>query len=247
MKFLYHDQTSHARWDSSGRGIGPSQGPLPATHNTHKRQTSMPPGGIRTRNPSKRAAVDPRPGLLNQKGSNRRKCNKNGWNVQWVHKFSGEAWRERPLGRFVKMKVIKLACAGGDDFIPFVIVSFGESLWTKKLSFGLLRSCKFVNRLNCCHFLKKTLHCVYSWLISWTYLDSKKLLYGKGSLGRLSCRCTWFRLMNIVSSIKSHNFFLDFDHWNLLSMVIFIYHQRQQFIALNFCLWWSGSPESEEA
>jgi hypothetical protein len=30
------------------------------THNTHNRQTSMPPGGIRTRNPSKRAAVDPR-------------------------------------------------------------------------------------------------------------------------------------------------------------------------------------------
>jgi hypothetical protein len=30
------------------------------THNTHNRQTSMPPGGIRTRNPSKRAAADPR-------------------------------------------------------------------------------------------------------------------------------------------------------------------------------------------
>jgi hypothetical protein len=30
------------------------------THNTHNRQTSMPPGGIRTHNPSKRTAVDPR-------------------------------------------------------------------------------------------------------------------------------------------------------------------------------------------
>jgi hypothetical protein len=30
------------------------------THNTQKRQTSMPPGGIRTQNPSKRAAADPR-------------------------------------------------------------------------------------------------------------------------------------------------------------------------------------------
>ena len=30
------------------------------TNNTHKRQTSMPPGGIRTRNPSKRAAAVPR-------------------------------------------------------------------------------------------------------------------------------------------------------------------------------------------
>jgi hypothetical protein len=30
------------------------------THNTHKRQTSMPPSRIRTSNPSKRAAADPR-------------------------------------------------------------------------------------------------------------------------------------------------------------------------------------------
>ena len=30
------------------------------THNTHNRQTSMFPGGIRTHNPSKRAAADPR-------------------------------------------------------------------------------------------------------------------------------------------------------------------------------------------
>jgi hypothetical protein len=30
------------------------------THNTHKRQASVPIGGIRTRNPSKRAAADPR-------------------------------------------------------------------------------------------------------------------------------------------------------------------------------------------
>jgi hypothetical protein len=30
------------------------------THNTHNIETSMPPGGIRTRNPSKRATADPR-------------------------------------------------------------------------------------------------------------------------------------------------------------------------------------------
>jgi hypothetical protein len=30
------------------------------THNTHKKQTSMPPGGIQPHNPSKRAAADPR-------------------------------------------------------------------------------------------------------------------------------------------------------------------------------------------
>ena len=28
-------------------------------HNTHKRETSLPPGGIRTHNPSKQAAADP--------------------------------------------------------------------------------------------------------------------------------------------------------------------------------------------
>jgi len=31
-----------------------------ARNNTHRTQTSMPPGGIQTRNPSKRAAKDPR-------------------------------------------------------------------------------------------------------------------------------------------------------------------------------------------
>ena len=30
------------------------------THNKHKRQTSVPPGGIRTHNPNRRAAADPR-------------------------------------------------------------------------------------------------------------------------------------------------------------------------------------------
>jgi hypothetical protein len=30
------------------------------THNTHKRETSMPPGGFRTHNPSKQSAADPR-------------------------------------------------------------------------------------------------------------------------------------------------------------------------------------------
>jgi hypothetical protein len=32
----------------------------PSTHNTNNRQTSMPPGGIRTHNPSQRADSDPR-------------------------------------------------------------------------------------------------------------------------------------------------------------------------------------------
>jgi hypothetical protein len=41
-------------------GVGPSQRPVPGnTHNTHKRQTSI-SAGIQTRNPSQRAAIDPR-------------------------------------------------------------------------------------------------------------------------------------------------------------------------------------------
>jgi hypothetical protein len=32
---------------------------MATTHNTNMRQTSIPPGGIRTRNPRKQAAVDP--------------------------------------------------------------------------------------------------------------------------------------------------------------------------------------------
>jgi hypothetical protein len=34
--------TYHSRYDSSGRGIGPSQRPLPDNTNAHKRQTYMP-------------------------------------------------------------------------------------------------------------------------------------------------------------------------------------------------------------
>jgi hypothetical protein len=34
--------------------------PYLTTHNTHKRQISVPPGGFRTRNPNKRNAADPR-------------------------------------------------------------------------------------------------------------------------------------------------------------------------------------------
>jgi hypothetical protein len=35
---------------------------------------------------------------------------------------------KRPLGRSMKMKVLKLVCAGGDGFVPFLTVSTGESL-----------------------------------------------------------------------------------------------------------------------
>ena len=51
-----HTTTQHSRWDSSGRVISSSQKPVP--DNTHKRQTSMSPGGIRTHNLSRRAALD---------------------------------------------------------------------------------------------------------------------------------------------------------------------------------------------
>jgi hypothetical protein len=44
--------THHTWYDSSGRGIGPSQRPLPDNANTHKRQTSMPPVGLEPASPA---------------------------------------------------------------------------------------------------------------------------------------------------------------------------------------------------
>jgi hypothetical protein len=49
---------THTRYDSSGRGIGPSQRPLP-DNTQHTQDTDIhAPVGVRTSNPSKRAAVD---------------------------------------------------------------------------------------------------------------------------------------------------------------------------------------------
>jgi len=56
-----HTQIHHTRYDSSARVIRPSQRPLPdnTQHSTHTDIHAS--GGIRTRNPTKRAAADPRP------------------------------------------------------------------------------------------------------------------------------------------------------------------------------------------
>jgi hypothetical protein len=52
-----HTQTTHTRGDSSGRVIRPSQRTVPDS----TQQTDIhDPGGIRNRNPSKRADADPR-------------------------------------------------------------------------------------------------------------------------------------------------------------------------------------------
>jgi len=47
-------------WDSSGRVIGPSQGSLPDNTQHSQETDGRDPRGIRTHNPSKRAAADPR-------------------------------------------------------------------------------------------------------------------------------------------------------------------------------------------
>ena len=52
-----HTQTNHSRYDSSGRGIGSSQGPQP--DNTTLKKKIQAQGGIQTRNLSKRSASDP--------------------------------------------------------------------------------------------------------------------------------------------------------------------------------------------
>jgi len=61
-------QTHHTRWDSSGRVISSSQRPLADNTQHSERQTSMPPGGIRTHDPSKRAAADLRLSPRGQRG-----------------------------------------------------------------------------------------------------------------------------------------------------------------------------------
>jgi hypothetical protein len=60
LKFIEHTQTHHARWASSGLVVSPTQRPLPAK-TSHSQQTDIHAhGGIRTSNPSKRGAADPR-------------------------------------------------------------------------------------------------------------------------------------------------------------------------------------------
>ena len=55
-----HTTTHHIRFDSSGRVISPPHRPLPA-NTQHSQQTDIHAfGKIRTHNPSKRAAADPR-------------------------------------------------------------------------------------------------------------------------------------------------------------------------------------------
>jgi hypothetical protein len=58
--FPNYSQTHHSRQDFSARGIGPSQRPLPDNTQLSQQTIIHAPCGIRTRNPSKRAAADPR-------------------------------------------------------------------------------------------------------------------------------------------------------------------------------------------
>ena len=57
--YFFTTQTLHIRKDSSPRVIIPKQRPLP-DKTQHSKETDIhAPGGIRTRNPSKRAVADP--------------------------------------------------------------------------------------------------------------------------------------------------------------------------------------------
>jgi hypothetical protein len=61
ISFWSHWKTHHSRYGSSGRGIGSSQRPLPDNNTQHSQETDIHAlCGIRTHNPSKRAAADPR-------------------------------------------------------------------------------------------------------------------------------------------------------------------------------------------
>jgi len=56
-----------------------------ATHNTHKKETSMPTGGIRTRNPNKRMAADARLRLRSQRDRH----------LQWTVMRKSRRWRTK--------------------------------------------------------------------------------------------------------------------------------------------------------
>ena len=59
-RFYDHNQTHGNRQDTSGKVIGPAQKPLP-DNTQHSQDTDIRAlGGIRTHNPSKRAAAEPR-------------------------------------------------------------------------------------------------------------------------------------------------------------------------------------------
>jgi hypothetical protein len=58
IEIHHHTHTHHTRYDSSGRVFSPLQRPLP-NNTQHSQETDIhAPGGIRTCNPSKRAAAD---------------------------------------------------------------------------------------------------------------------------------------------------------------------------------------------
>jgi len=60
MRYIDHTQTYHSRWDTSGRVISPTQRSiLDNTQNSQETGFNT-SDGIQTRNPSKRAAADPR-------------------------------------------------------------------------------------------------------------------------------------------------------------------------------------------
>ena len=59
MRFRYHTQTHHTRWDFSGKMIGPSQRSQPHISKHSQEADIHSPGAIRNRNPSNRKAADP--------------------------------------------------------------------------------------------------------------------------------------------------------------------------------------------
>ena len=82
LRFRDHAQAPHTRWDSSGLIIGPSQRPLMAIRNTHKRQITTTP-----------ASEGPQTHTINRAARNVRQQEEN--SVPWVmnknplHNLSG--------------------------------------------------------------------------------------------------------------------------------------------------------------
>ena len=74
LRFLDHTQTHDIRQHSSGRVIGPSQRPLPYNSQLSQQTDRHATGGIRTRNPGKRAAADRAASVMGRYGDVSGQC-----------------------------------------------------------------------------------------------------------------------------------------------------------------------------
>jgi hypothetical protein len=97
-------------------------------HNTHNRQRSMPPGGIRTRNPSKLAAVDPR----------LRPCSH--WDRHGISQEYKSYWIELHSKNVRKCVLITLRCISYTVHCPLSAVHFIQATFRQLCPLRFIRA-----------------------------------------------------------------------------------------------------------